>query len=219
MGFVETGTTRYVSRPQRRQIEAITLRLTPDDWDQYGPWTLRSARCLITPMSTADAPALRAIVTRPEVGRMLFIFPADLTDAGAAEIIAQSRWQGRRPVRLAIRRDGRFIGSIGIGAGEEPSIFYFLTPEMAGQGLASEVVSAFAQAALARFQLAALRADVFADNPASARVLEKAGFRRDGPVTLTSAQRNAPAPGWRYRLTSSDGAPRTTARGGGGSAT
>lgn len=218
LGFTETGRVRYFSRPRQQEIDAITLRLTPDAYGLQQPWVIDTARTRIEPMTATDAPALRAIVTRPETGRMLFIFPPDLSDAGAAAIIEENRWRGGRPVRLAIRQDGRFIGSIGIGSGDEPSIFYFLAPEVSGQGLASEVVAGFTRAALKRFGLKAIRAEVFTDNPASARVLEKAGFRQTGVEMLTSAQRAAPAPGWIYRLTSSADAPRTTVPDTGGSA-
>lgn len=103
------------------------------------------------------------------------------------------------PFRAAIDRDGRVICSIGIGAGATPPIYYFLAPEAAGQGLATEVVGAFAAEMLARHAPAALTAEVFADNPASCRVLEKCGFARIEARSLSSAARPAPAPGWLFR--------------------
>ena len=47
-----------------------------------------------------------------------------------------------------------------------------------------------------RMSEAEMRAEVFADNPASRRVLEKAGFRVTETGMMPSAGRDAPAPGW-----------------------
>lgn len=158
---------------------------------------LVTPRTLIRSVAAVDLPQLYAIATRPEVARMLFVFAPDMGRAAFDAIFPP----GARvpPFRAAIERDGRVIGSIGIGAGATSPVYYFLAPEAAGQGLATEIVGAFAAEMVARHAPDALTAEVFADNPASARVLEKCGFARVEARRLSSAARPAPAPEWLYR--------------------
>ena len=53
---------------------------------------------------------------------------------------------------------------------------YWLTPAQWGRGLATAAVRAVSAYVLAHFDVCRLYAVVFATNPASARVLEKAGY-------------------------------------------
>ncbi len=170
---------------------------------------IETPRLVLDRMVAGDAADLCRIVTIETVGRMLFLFPADWTDAAARELI--SDWQdvpGLR-YRLAIRREGLFVGSVGISdrCGSPPEIYYFLDPAQAGQGLGIEAVGVFLRDVFARTgdaSVDAVQADVFTDNPGSARLLERLGFRRDGTGKGTSARRLDPAPVWLYRLERSD---------------
>ena len=164
------------------------------------PFTVETPRLTLDPVTAADAPALRAIVTRPEVGRMLVIFPPDWTVAAAAALIPSWAWRGTPDFRLAIRDRGAFIGAVGLRAIEgRVWLAYFLAPGAAGRGLATEAVGAFLAAVDARLDLPVIWADVFTDNPASARVLEKCGFTPAGTTTGRSAARLEPATLWPYR--------------------
>ncbi len=200
LGFRRVGSMRALSRPLGREVALARLQLDADDFGMRHPIRIATPRTVMDPLRAEDAQALRDIVTVPEIGRMLFIFAPDLGTEAAAEIIMRNRWRGAPPFRLAIRQAGRLIGSIGVGDGAEPSIFYFLAPGTGGQGLGSEIVPAFCNALFARFPLAALRAEVFTDNPVSARILQKAGFREYGMTQIKSAARPDPAPAWVFRL-------------------
>lgn len=170
--------------------------LSRADFAKANPLVIDTPRLRLDPLQPGDAAPFRRIVTRPEVGRMLFLFPADWSMRAARAFVHDWRWTGAPPFRLAIRREGRFIGSVGLGRGAAPPIFYFLDPAEAGQGLMQEAVSAFCDRVVAYFALSGLSADVFTDNPASARILEKAGFSRGGTAEGHSAQRPAPHPVW-----------------------
>lgn len=165
-----------------------------------------SGRLTLRQMRAADAPALCRIVTRPEVGRMLFAFPPDWSEDGARAFIADWQYRpGCTRFRLAIEAgDGTLAGTVGAwaegAATRTPQVFYFLDPAHAGQGFATEAMAAFASALFTRFDIDALGADVFADNPRSARVLAKLGFGATGLDTGTSAARVEPAPIVLYRL-------------------
>lgn len=176
------------------------MRLTRARFAALHPLTVTTPRTVMAPPAADDLGPLQAIATLPQVARMLFIFAPGMT----AEAFAATHpaWTGTRPVRLAIRSAGRVVGSIGLGAGVRPPIFYFLDPAVAGQGLASEVVAGFVTEVTDRFGLTALQAEVFDDNPASARVLQKAGFHRAGAITRASAGRGgaeAPAHGFEWQ--------------------
>lgn len=54
-----------------------------------------------------DAPAFRAAVTTPAIGRMLFRFPADWPLAKAEALVAQMGPRDVPPIRLAIDGGGR----------------------------------------------------------------------------------------------------------------
>lgn len=165
---------------------------------------LATPRLVLRPLARGDAPALRGIVTRPEVGRMPYLFPAGMTVAQAGTFIDDWAWRGGTRMRLGIEAGGRLVGSIGASDGAEPEIVCFLAPEAWGRGLAREAVTAFCAALFDRFGVPALRAWAFTDNAASARVLEACGFVRTGEGTGTSAQRLEPAPVWLYRMPRAD---------------
>lgn len=111
-------------------------------------------------------------------------FPHPYTRADARSWIRSAA--AERPTRhFAIEVDGRAVGGIGIhpmtdvhrGTAE---IGYWLGREYWGRGIATEAVRALTEHAFASFDLARLEATVYEWNPASARVLEKAGFQLEG---------------------------------------
>jgi RimJ/RimL family protein N-acetyltransferase len=165
---------------------------------------VHSARLVLRAMTDADAPSFHALVCRPEVARMLFIFPTDWPLSAAAPFLQEWRWQGALRFRVAIEVQGVWAGWIGCTNDAEPEIFYALRPEFAGQGIAKDAVKVFCRFLFTRFAPVALRAGVFADNPASAHVLAACGFQKLGEDMQSSAAREAPAPGWLYRLRSVD---------------
>jgi RimJ/RimL family protein N-acetyltransferase len=57
---------------------------------------------------------------------------------------------------------------------------YWLGEELWGQGIMSEAVEAFRDFCFTNFPLRRVYAEPFANNPVSARVLEKAGFLLEG---------------------------------------
>jgi RimJ/RimL family protein N-acetyltransferase len=57
---------------------------------------------------------------------------------------------------------------------------YWLGEEFWGRGIMTEAVTAVTNFCFENFALRRISAEVFANNPASARVLEKAGFTFEG---------------------------------------
>lgn len=155
---------------------------------------LATPRTLIRSVEAADLARLYGIATDAQVAPMLLLFHAGMDRQDFARIFPLGA--ARPPFRAVVEAGGRTIGSIGVAAGARPSIVYFLAPACAGRGLASEIVPPFVATLGRDFGLHALRAEVFDDNPASLRVLEKAGFIRTGRTMLRSAGRAQSAPGW-----------------------
>jgi ribosomal-protein-alanine N-acetyltransferase len=91
-----------------------------------------------------------------------------------------------RHVNWAIRnQNDHLIGGIGfdgltIGKSHLAEIGYWLAKPYWGRGIMTAVVRTLCDFALANFGLGKIRAHVFADNAASAKVLAKCGFREEG---------------------------------------
>jgi RimJ/RimL family protein N-acetyltransferase len=91
-----------------------------------------------------------------------------------------------KPVsNFAIEVDGAAVGAIGLLLRDDvyrlsAEIGYWLGEEFWGRGIASRAVAALSDYAFASFGLCRLYAEVFEWNPASMRVLEKAGYQFEG---------------------------------------
>ncbi|MFS4437760.1 GNAT family N-acetyltransferase [Paracoccaceae bacterium GXU_MW_L88] len=94
-----------------------------------------------------------------------------------------------------------FLGLITLaGKGDETAeIGYFIAPIFWGTGIASEAVQRVVDHAR-KAGIKRLVASVFQDNPASAKVLSKAGFAYTGDDEAFSVARGAMVPRWRYAL-------------------
>ncbi len=141
-------------------------------------------------LTVADAPAFRAIVTRPDVGRMLFAFPTDWSLEDARALMKTLSEPNHPPLRLALARGDVLIGSVGFAAGKADEIAFFLHPDHGGQGIMRAALSVFLKAMFRTYDLTELRAVVYHDNPASLALLARLGFQESGQhVATCSAQR------------------------------
>ncbi len=146
---------------------------------------LRSRRCLLRPYAPDDVEALQAEAGTWEVARwMTRAFPHPYTAKDALE------WIGRAAAdnptdNFAIEFEGELAGGVGIRPlrfeSEGVAEFgYWLGKRHWGKGIASEAASLLAAHAFEERGLRRLEAYVFAPNVASARVLAKCGFTREG---------------------------------------
>ena len=133
----------------------------------------------------ADRDSLVAEANDRAVWRNLIsTFPSPYTNQDADEWIARCRAQ-RPPRDLVIDREGRLIGVCGVDLGEgvsryTGSVGYWLGRRHWNQGVATSVLASFLDYIWDTFDVQRLQAEVFSWNPASARVLEKNGFRLEG---------------------------------------
>lgn len=165
------------------------------------PALVTTDRLVLRPLTQADAVDFHALVTRPEVARMLFMFYPEWPLEAAKAFIDEWAWRGAAlRFRLAITANNQWIGWIGVSDDPIPEIFYALTAEAAGKGYAAEAVAGFCAFLFDRFDMPALAAGVFADNPASARVLEKCGFALVSQEMHASRGREALSPSFTFHL-------------------
>jgi RimJ/RimL family protein N-acetyltransferase len=144
-----------------------------------GPLTLR-------PWRFSDADAL----VRHANNRKIWLnlkdrFPHPYTDADARAWLAIRAADKGDPHVLAIEFEREAIGGIGLEFLSDvhrmtAEVGYWLGESMWGRGFATVALNAVTDYAFATFELRRLQAMVFQWNPASSRVLEKAGYALEG---------------------------------------
>lgn len=148
---------------------------------------LRTDRLTLRPLALADAPRLSAITSDPAVARMVARVPCPnpLVAVEGFILIMQARAPLGTDHVFAVDLAGEGpIGCIGAhgAAPEGPfELGYYVGRDWWGQGYATEAASAVARYMEAH-GATHLEAGHFLDNPASGRVLEKAGFVATGEI-------------------------------------
>jgi len=117
-------------------------------------------------------------------------FPAEGDRLIAGLLDRKPAWLGEHGHRLVIERDsGLVVGAIGLfwpPSEGNLEIGYGIVPSRRGRGYAPEATRALAEFALTAPGVHTVFANVELSNPASMRVLEKAGFHRGGTEENTA---------------------------------
>jgi len=101
----------------------------------------------------------------------------------------QERLAGRTFSYVVLKKDdGRLIGMLDLGA--EGGLGYVLSQAFWGQGYMTEALKAVVGWALGQEEIREIRATCDVDNPASARVMEKAGLKFEGRLPRHSLHPN-----------------------------
>lgn len=176
---------------------------------------LCTARLMLRPLREADAPALHALFSDPEVVRYWKSGPwssreeallAIRDDAGAMR-------EGTR-LRLGVVRqaDDALVGACTLFHVEWPSrraeLAYAIVPPAWGRGYAGEAVGALLEHAFGTLGLRRIEADADPRNVASARLLERLGFVREGLLRERWLLPEGPSDGVVYGLLRSEWAGR-----------
>ncbi len=137
----------------------------------------------------SDQAACLEHLTEKEIYERTLRIPFPYTEADFHAwlgIVEQTTKQQGRAVHWAIRdSNDSLIGGLGfdgfqLGKSHRAEIGYWLAKPYWGRGIMTAVVRRACDFAFAEFGLAKITAHVFPDNSASARVLEKCGFRQEG---------------------------------------
>lgn len=140
----------------------------------------------IRPLAASDVSAVHQLLSNAAVVRyMLFpICTQEQTEKFVRDSIAGGVECWRSCDRAIVdEATGELIGLCGIGmfkGAEEGELWYLLDPARQGRGLATEATAQLLDVAFNELGLHRVRACCVPANPASARVLEKLGMRREG---------------------------------------
>lgn len=138
---------------------------------------------ILRPLRAGDEASIAENANDREVWRNLRDrFPHPYTLADAAGWIRHVAAQPEPPMQFGVILGGAAIGGIGLDRRADvhcktAELGYWLGRRHWGKGIATAAVQCITAYAFATFDLERLEAGVFAWNPGSARVLEKAGYR------------------------------------------
>jgi len=169
--------------------------------------TLHTARLLLRPVDDADADALFALHSSAHVLRYWDAPPWSERER-AERFIAACREMAEdgSGARLAIERisDGDFLGWCGLTRWNpeyrSASLGYCLDDAAWGNGYATEAARAVVQWAFDALPLNRVQAEADTRNTASARVLEKLGFVREGTLREDCVVNGEVSDSWVYGL-------------------
>ena len=164
----------------------------------------RTPRLLLRPGFPEDAPALATAISDAAIARNLAVVPWPYRLRDAEAFLASPRDPVLPSLLIFERTRGapQLVGSCGLA--RRPSgaveLGYWIARPYWSRGFASEACAALVDIARA-LGLASLEGSHFVDNPASARVLEKLGFRPLGIVApRRSCARGSDVPARLMRL-------------------
>jgi RimJ/RimL family protein N-acetyltransferase len=158
---------------------------------------LEGRTCRVREWRGADAASLVLHANNINVARQLrdrFPHPYGRSDATA---FLRHVGAAERPSMFAIEVDGDAVGGIGFVPGADVERFsaeigYWLGEPFWGRGIVSEALVMVTGCAFDEWNLLRLFALPFADNAASVRVLEKAGYVREARLRASSVKYGEP---------------------------
>ncbi|MGF1594188.1 MAG: GNAT family N-acetyltransferase [Kiloniellaceae bacterium] len=172
---------------------------------------LETRRLVLRPLTDDDAEAVQDYAARWEIARMTTRIAHPYPEGAAAAWIAgqaAARDDGSEHTfaitpAQAPGPEARPIGVVSLRRVEPGNLElgYWLAPEHWGQGLATEAAQAMVVYGFEKLGAEALQSGHFADNLASGRVLEKAGFRANGIARQWSEARRGFVESRRFLLT------------------
>ncbi len=137
------------------------------------------------PLAVTDAPTIHAYASDPEVTKYL-VFPTHTAFDEAEEYLRMAMDRNERPGQtriFAIERaaDGRMLGVFDLRpTGGRVEIGYALERQFWGHGYMTEVLRGAIALLLTGPEVFRVESSHDPDNPASGRVMEKAGMVREG---------------------------------------
>jgi len=140
---------------------------------------LHSARLSYRPLGHSDAGRIASLAGEWDIARMTSRIPHPYTLIDADLWIASL---GNDEFVRGVEHEGALIGAVGYIEGEqrEAEIGYWIGKPWWGYGFATEAAQALVDHCFGPAAFVRLTSGHFIDNPASARVIAKLGFRRAG---------------------------------------
>lgn len=151
------------------------------------PVELTTRRLVLSVPAAADIDALFAACQDPDIQRFTTVpSPYQRVDAERFVRLAAEWWDTGEEYTWTIRAGGALVGMIGLhgiraGAAE---IGYWLAARARGRGYLNEAAEAVLDFAFGPMRLQRVEWRAVTDNPASARVAQRLGFRYEGLLRL-----------------------------------
>lgn len=158
---------------------------------------MRSPRLTYRPIDARDAGRIATLADDWDIARMTARIPHPYSLVDADQWIASI---GTDEFVRGVERDGELIGAVGYieGSVEQAEIGYWIGRPFWGNGYATEAAQALVDYCFDEAGFRRLTAGHFADNPASARIIAKLGFRRIGIGAQWCEARKSEVPTVRY---------------------
>jgi ribosomal-protein-alanine N-acetyltransferase len=172
--------TDYVSRKLWGYARVFASRSSPKNGMQ-----LELKHCNIRPWRMDDAESIARHANNRKIWLgVRDLFPHPYTIEDAREFLQRAITE-QPEMKFCVEIERVAVGGIGVHPGQDvhrhtATIGYWLGEQFWGRGIMTEAVTAVTDFCFDNFPLRRISAEVFSNNPASARVLEKAGFTFEG---------------------------------------
>ncbi|MEW6264332.1 MAG: GNAT family N-acetyltransferase [Thermodesulfobacteriota bacterium] len=182
--------------------------MKPSQPDSFMGYERKGPRLLIRPFKSSDADDLYRHVQDEAIARWTLRIPHPYPRDGARKFIRQSMYNRRRSrtqdFGIVPASTGKVIGAVSLMninlTDKSAELGYWLGVEYWGRGLATEAVDLILGLGFREMNLNRIEADVFMENAASQRVLEKAGFAREGVSRQSRYKHGCWHDMWRYGI-------------------
>lgn len=142
-------------------------------------------RCTVRPWRLADAESIAKHANNRKIWvavRDLFPYPYTVQDA--REFLHRATSE-QPEMKFCVEIGHAAVGGIGVHPGRDvhrytATVGYWLGEQFWGRGIMTEALTAVCAFCFDNFPLRRISAEVFSNNPASSRVLEKSGFTFEG---------------------------------------
>lgn len=156
------------------------------------PHRMETERLILRPLKQEDSEGLFRIFSDPEVTRYLEITPLKFASEGKALLeYFNGQLERKSGVRWGIERkqDGVLLGTCGFHSVElwvfKAELSYDIGRPYWGQGIVPEAARALLRHAFGEMGMNRIQSSVIPEAAASAKVLEKLGFHREGVLRET----------------------------------
>jgi len=156
------------------------------DADPYPP--IETERLVLRALRMSDAPAIERCCAPFEMAMMMLTVPHPYPPGAAEKFVSDQLEKARsgsadRIFAGTLKSSGELVATVGLRVDaphRNAELGYWVAMEHWGKGYASEMAEALVQHGFATMELHRIHAGFYTHNPASGRVLEKAGFRPEG---------------------------------------
>ena len=168
---------------------------------------LRTERLTLRPFQPADAAGLHRLINDFDVAKMLelvrFPYHRELADEWIASTVRDLASGAACHLAITGEEDARevLVGAVGITidrGSRTGRLGYWVGRKYWGHGVATEAATRLVSWAFANLEIDRITAAVATDNPASAAVLQRIGFRKTGAGHQHFASRSTDLPIWLF---------------------